>query len=303
MGSRPKSDLIPAEAQLWTAAVIWGFAFVAQRAGMAHIGPLTYNGIRFLIGATALLPLALSGPHRKDLAGQEGRRTFILGGLAAGSVLFVAAALQQAGLVYTTAGKAGFVTGLYLVLVPFFGLFLRHRISANHWAGAAVALAGLYLLSVTGGFRMGRGDLLVFAGAVFWAAHILVIGWMAPRVPTLPLACFQFYVCGAASLALGLATEPVSWARLLAAAVPILYGGFLSIGIAYTLQVVAQKRVAPARASLVLSMESLFAALGGWIVLGESLSLRGLVGCALMLAGIVLSQLPSNGFSLVRKGK
>ena len=207
-------------------------------------------------------------------------------------MLFGGAILQQAGLVWTTAGKAGFVTGLYVVLVPLAGLLWGQRPGWSRWLGAALAAAGLFLLSVTRSFTLERGDLLVLVGALFWTAHVHVLGWLSPRTRVVALSCVQFAVCSVLSGIVTLFTERVTVAALQAAAVPILYGGLVSVGVAYTLQVVAQRHAPPAHAAILLSLETVFAALGGWLVLGERLSPRGLAGCALMLAGMLCSQLP-----------
>jgi drug/metabolite transporter (DMT)-like permease len=207
----------------------------------------------------------------------------IWGGAIAGVVLFLGASLQQIGIVYTTAGKAGFITGLYVVIVPFLGLFWHKAPDWGTWVGAALAAAGLYLLSVTEQFTIAFGDLLVLIGAFCWAAHVLIIGWLSPRSDPLKLALL--------SLAGGALTEPVSLAGLGQAALPIFYGGVFSVGIAYTLQVVAQQKAHPAHAAILLSLEAVFAAVGGWLILDESLNLRAFAGCALMMAGMLISQL------------
>jgi drug/metabolite transporter (DMT)-like permease len=200
--------------------------------------------------------------------------------------------LQQVGLVSTTAGKAGFITGLYVVLVPLAGLLWRQQAGWPRWVGAALAAFGLYLLSVTGAFTIQRGDLLVLIGSLFWTAHVLVVGWLSPRTDPLALACVQFCVCAVLSALILPLVERPRLEDLRAAAVPILYGGVLSVGVALTLQVVAQRRAPPAHAALLLSLESVFAALGGWLLLGERLGPRGLAGCALMFAGMLCAQLP-----------
>lgn len=281
------------ELLLFLASAIWGFAFVAQRAGMEHIGPFLYNGIRFALGCVSLLPLLLMRSGRMGIRRSErsalDRRTLALGGIV-GVVLFFGASLQQIGIVYTTAGKAGFITGLYVVIVPVLGLFLRQRPGIGTWGGAAVAAAGLYLLSVTGRFSMSRGDLLVLSSAFFWAGHVLMIGFLSRRLDTIQLAFIQFAVVAVLSLAVALAIEPISSNTIIAAAVPILYGGICSVGVAYTLQVVAQRHAPPAHAAIILSLETVFAVIGGWLILSETIPLRGLVGCGLMFAGIVMSQ-------------
>ncbi|MDG4549361.1 MAG: DMT family transporter [Candidatus Contendobacter sp.] len=286
------SKTLKAEALLLLAAVIWGFAFVAQRVGMDHVGPFTYNGVRFVLGVLSLLPLLWLGRRSVVPIAPNGWRPILGGGLLAGLILFAGASLQQVGIVHTTAGKAGFITGLYVVIVPVLGLFWGHRTPWSTWAGAALAVAGLYLLTLTDDFTLAEGDGLVLLGALFWAGHVLVIGWLSGRhVEPVLLACLQFVVCGVLSLAVAVVTEPITLAGLWGGAMPILYGGLLSVGVAYTLQVVAQRDAPPAHAAIILSLETGFAALGGWLLLNETLSGRGLLGCALMFAGMLISQL------------
>lgn len=276
-------------------AVIWGSAFVAQRVGMDHVGPFTFNGVRFTLGALVLLPLVI---RRRPLAPpdpgreQAASKGFLLwGGVLAGVVLFTAAALQQVGLVYTTAGKAGFITGLYVIIVPLLGLIWGFRPGWGGWAGACMAVVGLYLLSVTEGFALAPGDFLELVGAFFWAVHVLILGWLSPKVRRVRLACIQFSVCAFLSLVTAGFLEPVTAEGLRLAAIPILYGGLLSVGVAYTLQVVAQRHAPPVHAAVILSLEAVFAAVAGWILLGEVLDLRAIVGCGLMLAGMLTAQL------------
>ncbi len=284
-----------ADALLLLTAIIWGFAFVAQRVGMDHVGPFTFNGVRFALGSASLLPLIWLTSRRRDPAPrhlpQVGGRDLLRGGLLAGLALFGGASLQQVGLVYTTAGNAGFITGLYVVIVPLLGLIWRQRPALGTWLGAVLATIGLFLLSVTADFRIAFGDLLVLIGAFIWAGHVLLIGWLSPRMEPLKLSAIQFAVCAVLSLLTALAIETISLAGILAAALPILYGGLFSVGIAYTLQVVAQRDAHPAHTAIILSLEGVFAALGGWWLLGEVLSARGLLGCALMLSGMLLSEL------------
>ena len=285
-GSTLKANLL-----LLLTAAIWGSAFVAQRAGMDHVGPFTFNGVRFALGGLSLLPLILLMPKPAPSAGRGDPRALFVGGLLAGAALYFGASLQQVGLVHTTAGKAGFITGLYVVIVPLMGLFWRQRPDLGTWIGAALAAVGMYFLSVTHQFAISLGDFLVLIGAFFWAGHVLLLGWLSPRVDTLRLAMVQFLVCSVLSLGTAFAVETVALSGILDGALPILYGGLGSVGIAYTLQVVAQKDAKPAHAAIILSMESPFAALAGFFLLGEILHGRGLFGCALMLAGMLLSQL------------
>lgn len=287
-----KAATFKSDALLLLTAAIWGFAFVAQRMGMDHVGPFTYSGVRFALGALTLAPLLLAGRRSSDdFFAPMSSREFVCGGGLLGGVLFAAVSLQQMSLLYTTAGKAGFITGLYVVIVPILGLFWGQRPSAGTWAGAGLAAAGLYLLSVTADFRIEYGDGLVLASAFFWGLQVLMVAWLSPRTRPVSLAFYQFSVCALLSLIGAVLFESWRWAAVAAAAGPILYGGVLSVGVAYTLQVVAQRDAHPAHASILMSLEAVFAVFGGWMLLGETLSQRGLAGCALMLAGMLLSQL------------
>jgi drug/metabolite transporter (DMT)-like permease len=297
-----KSDAI-----LLFTAVIWGFAFVAQRIGMEHVGPFTYNAVRFALGSLSLIPLLLlsriqEAKYAKILP-QPTRRTVITGSVLAGLALFMGSSLQQIGLVYTTAGKAGFITGLYVVLVPIVGVFWKQRTAVGTWVGAMFAVVGLYLLSVTESLTISRGDLLVLLSAFFWAGHLHVIGMFSARIGSIKLAFIQFSACSVLSLLMAAATELISPAAILRAAIPIMYGGFLSVGVAFTLQVVAQRDANTSHAAIIMSLEVVFAALGGWMILGETLSPRGLTGCAVMLAGMLVSQLNLNIDFLTRNGR
>ncbi len=274
---------------LWITAAIWGFAFVAQRAGMEYIGPFTFNGIRFLLGSISLLPL-LFWIKFKSKSPTAKKRNILKGGLIAGLVLFVAASLQQAGMVYTTAGKAGFITGFYVILVPLIGVFIGQHITKLLWMGTLIALAGLYLLTISGTFVLQNGDLLILLSAFFWAIHVQLINKLVDTHAALPLSALQFAICGILSLAAGFIFETVSTETIFQAAWPLLYGGLMSVGIAYTLQVVAQQYVHPAYATIILSFETVFAVIGGWLLLNEMLSLQNLAGCLLMLTGIVIVQ-------------
>ena len=291
-----KNGTIKADILLLLTATIWGFAFVAQRIGMDYVGPFTFNAVRFALGSLSLLPLILllqkRQPNIDQRQGSDAtKKSVLFGGILAGGALFAGASLQQMGLVYTTAGKAGFITGLYVVIVPLLGLFWHQRPRIGTWLGAILAAIGLYFLSITREFDISFGDLLVLIGAFFWAGHVLLIGWLAPRTDSLKLAAAQFAVCSLLSFLTALAIETMSFTSIWQAIVPILYGGLGSVGIAYTLQIVAQRDAHPAHSAIILSLEGLFAAIGGWLLLGEVLSLRSLFGCALMLAGMIFSQL------------
>ena len=277
-----------ADALLLLTAVIWGFAFVAQRVGMDHLGPFAFNSARFTLGCISLLPLLGWFPDRQ----RSGLRPLLLGSLVAGLMLYAGSSLQQIGLVYTTAGNAGFITGLYIVLVPLIALFWGQRTHRSTWFGASLALVGLFLLSVTEEFTLARGDLLEFVGAFFWAGHVLAIGRLCRHLDPLRLALGQFLVCAGLSFASALLWESFDIQAVQSAWLPIAYAGFLSVGIAYTLQVVAQRQAPAAHAAIILSLEAVFAALGGWLMLDEVLGIRGAVGCGLMLSAMLVSQLP-----------
>jgi len=274
-------------------AIIWGFAFVAQRSGMAIIGPFAFSAARFALGTLVLLPLLLLGKRRGSAGPPAALGLGPRVGWAAllGTVLFLGANLQQVGLVYTTAANAGFITSLYVILVPVAGICFGRHLALRVWLGVGLAVCGLYILSIGGGFRMAPGDLLELLGAFFWAGHVLLINHLAGRMEALELAVGQFATCALLSLAVALVREPAPFAHLVPAAVPILYGGLLSIGVAYTLQIVAQKTAHPAHAAIILSMEALFAAVGGVLLLGEPLTARLAIGGLLLLAALVLSQL------------
>jgi drug/metabolite transporter (DMT)-like permease len=279
---------------LMLAAAIWGFAFVAQRMGMRHLGPLTFNAIRFGLGALALTPLLLYSLRKQRAnrtAVQRPSRAFCLkAGLLTGVLIFGGSTLQQFGVVYTTAGKAGFITSLYVVLVPILGLLTGQSTGRWTWWGAIIAAMGLYLLSIKGWIGIELGDGLVLVGAVFWAGHVLTVGKLSSRVAPLQLAVSQFTVCSILSLTGALLFESFAWPAIRAAAYPILYAGLLSVGVAYTLQLYGQQQARPAHAAIILSFEAVYAVIGGWFVLGEGLSVRAMVGCALMLVGVILAQ-------------
>ncbi len=287
-------------------AFIWGTAFVAQSVGMDYLGPFTFNGVRSLIGGIALLPCIwflerINGKNetgKKDGGENEaksvpsGRKDLMAGGIACGMMLFGASSLQQIGIQYTTAGKAGFITAFYIVIVPVLGIFLRKKIGWKVWSAVAVALAGLYFLCITERFTIGKGDILIFLCALVFSLHILVIDYFSPKVDGVKMSCIQFFVCGIASLPFMFALETPKIGAMIAGWMPLLYAGVLSCGVAYTLQIIGQKNVNPAVASLILSLESCFSVLAGWVVLGERLSVRESVGCVLMFAAIILAQMP-----------
>jgi len=298
-----KTQALKTDLLMLIAAAIWGFAFVAQREGMETMGPFLFSGVRFLIGVVALSPVVwyLSKKPQQSHKAEVSAKKLILAGTVAGLLLFGGISFQQVGLQYTTAGKAGFITGLYIFFVPLIGLFLGQRTGSGTWLGATIALFGLYLLSIKEDFTIAEGDLLQLICAVFFAAHVLVIGYLAKRMDTLKLALVQYLVCGVISLLIAIAIEMISWDMIVATAIPLLYAGIMSTGIAYTLQVVAQQHAHSSHAAIILSLEGAFALLGGWLLLDEHLPARGLLGCALMLTGMFLSQLfPKLGSPLKR---
>lgn len=278
---------------LLLAAGIWGVAFVAQRVGMDYVGPFTFNGVRFALGSLSLVPLILfykdSSPSQEKVENET--RNAVIAGIWAGLVLFIAASLQQIGLLYTTAGKAAFITCLYIVLVPILGIFLKQYVSMSTWIGSVIAVVGLYLLCVRDSFFISYGEVLELVGSFFWAIHILLIDHYSRRAPVLKLAFFQFITCSVLSLVTALFIETISIHTIYEAAIPILYGGICSVGVAYTLQVIAQKNAQPSHAAIILSMETVFAAIGGWLILNEKLGFQESLGCVIMFIGMLLSQL------------
>ncbi len=284
------------------AAFIWGTAFVAQSMGMDTLGPCTFNAVRSFIGAAVLLPVAILVSRRKGKSEtinqkREGpfwkrNRDLLVSGVLCGTLLGVASLLQQTGLQTVSPGKAGFLTALYIVLVPVLGLFLGKRPGARAWAAAVIAMTGIWFLSVRGDFSIAPGDLLIIVCALFFSVHILVIDAFSDRVNGVALSCMQFFVAGLLSAIAAFLWETPRLDDVLRSWGPLLYTGVLSSGVAYTLQILGQKSVNPTLASLVLSLESVFAALAGWAVLGEPLQPRELFGCVLVFGAVVLAQLP-----------
>lgn len=286
-----KNKEFKASMLLLLTAAIWGFAFVAQRKGMDYLGPFTYTGLRFLLGSLSLIPVIMLLGGRGDTAEVDSSFSSILkAGIIAGTVLFIAATLQQVGLQYTTAGKAGFITSLYIVIVPIMGLFMKQKTNAFIWAGAIVAAAGLYLLSINEDFTIQLGDLLQLIGAFFWAAHIIILGIVARKLDPLKFSAVQFAVTGLWSMIAASIFEDIQIQGIIDGAIPLLYGGIFSAGVAYTIQAIAQKNAKTSHAAIALSMEAVFAAIGGAILLHERLPLKGYVGAGLMLAGMLISQ-------------
>ncbi|HIY32387.1 MAG TPA: DMT family transporter [Candidatus Evtepia faecavium] len=282
---------------LFLTAFIWGTAFVAQSVGMDHIGPFTFNAVRSLVGGLALIPVILVFNRRKSPARRQtegaNRKVLLLGGVCCGLALGVASCLQQVGMQYTTVGKAGFLTALYIVIVPILGLFFRRKAGAKLWVSVAIAIVGLYLLCMSGSLRLQLGDFLVLLCALAFSVHIMVIDHFTTQVDGVQMSCIQFFVAAAFSAVCMLFTEGVPDPGAVAISwVPILYAGVLSSGVGYTLQIVGQKGVNPTAASLVLSLESVISVLAGWVILGQSMSPREILGCVLMFCAILLAQLP-----------
>ncbi len=279
-------------------AIIWGCSFVAQSEAMDYMGPLTFQAARSFVGSAVLVPVLLlagRGKKKYHVPGQEdsGRKKLFFAGTLCGVVMFAAAMLQQYGIALgTSGGKAGFITATYILLVPLFGLFRGKKVALRIWICVFVALCGLYLLCITGSFVFAPSDGIVLLGAVFWALHILVIDHMAPGLDGIGLSCIQFFVSGVLAAAGMFMFEAPSWQQILDGWVTIAYVGILSSGVAYTLQILGQQRTAPAIASLLMSFESVFAVLGGIVVLHQIPTAREWAGCALMFAAIVCAQIP-----------
>ena len=293
--SKMKGNLL-----LLLTALIWGSSFVSQSIGMDSVEPFTFNGIRTLLGGIVLLPVILitnkqkreTEPSSDKKSGS--RKDLILGGICCGTVLCIASNFQQFGIVYTTAGKSGFITALYVVLVPLISFIVfRKRIAPRLWVGVLIAVIGLYLLCVTAGsFSLGKGDFLTMICALFFAFHILAIDYFSPKVNGVQLSCLQFFVSGILSLVCMYLFETPDLSMIKLALPAILYSGVMSCGVAYTLQIIGQKYTDPTVASILMCLESVFAVLSGWLILHETLSLREAAGCLLMFSAIILTQLP-----------
>ena len=283
---------------LLMAAFIWGVAFVAQSVGMEFVGPFTFNAARFLLGGIVLLPMTLYRRKKKQrdssLSPQQLKirdRFTLMGGICCGAAIFIASTFQQVGMQYTGVGKAGFITALYIVIVPFLGMFLGKKVPAVLWIGAMVAVGGFYLLCITRGFILNKGDFLIFLCAVSFSFHILIIDYYAPKADGVAISCIQFLFSGAVSAVPALWKEEFTLEALGQAALPIAYAGIFSCGVAYTLQILGQAKVKPSLASLILSLESVISVLAGWILLGEVLTGRQLAGCVMVFLAVIIAQL------------
>lgn len=272
------------------AAILWGLGFVAQRDGMNYIGPFLYTAIRFGIGVICLLPVYFMTRKQERKIKVE-KKKILLAGLIVGIFLFLGVSAQQIGLQTTTAGKASFITALYMVLVPVFGIVLGHKTTKSVWISILIALGGLYFMSISKDFSIEKGDLFVIACAILWAIHFLFIAHYSSRVGAIRLSILQFFVCAVLSMIIAVIKEPIDINALSPALPSILYGGIGAVGIAYTLHVIALKETNPAYASLILSTESVFGALGGWLILHETMTSRQIFGAGLILAAVLFSQI------------
>ena len=289
-----KKEQIKGSLLLFLAAIIWGVAFVAQSVGMDYVGPFTFNCVRTLIGGLVLIPciaILNRGKVKKKTDFTEKKR-LLLGGICCGVALTTGSTLQQFGIMYTTVGKAGFITAFYIIIVPILGLFLGKKCGLSVWISVVIALAGLYFLCITDGFSIGKGDIYVFLGAIAFSIHILVIDHFTQFNDGVKMSCIQFFVCGILCFVPMMLFEHPEISMILLAWKPILYAGVMSCGVAYTLQIVGQKNMNPTVASLILSLESVTSVIAGFLVLHQNLSHRELIGCGLMFVAIVLAQLP-----------
>lgn len=287
-----RSHALRADLLMLLTAMIWGSAFVAQRLGMDAVGPFLYSGLRFALATVVLLPLLSLLQYRARHAPLPAlNRHLLVGGVAMGLVLALGINLQQVGLLFTSVTNSGFITGLYVIIVPLLGLVLGHKTGLGTWLGASLAVVGMFLLSIGEGFTVASGDWLQLAGAFVWGVHVLLVGFFASRHDPLRLAVIQFATCAVISLLLALVFEPIRLEAILAAGPAILYGGLFGVAVGFTLQVVAQKHAIASHAAIILSLEAVFAAIAGALLLGEALAPRGYAGCALMLGGMLLAQL------------
>lgn len=287
---------------LFITAVIWGVAFVAQSAGMDYVGPYTFNAVRCLLGGIVLIPcvffLTRSAKKEQKKDGTASKmpvmdrpKDLLIGGLICGFMMFVSTTLQQVGIAYTTVAKAGFITALYIIIVPILGIFLKRKAGLKIWISVVIALVGLYLLCMKGNLSLSKGDFLILICSICFAIHIMVVDHFTEKVSGTKLSCIQFLFAGALSSVLMFLFEEPHWADIGAAWLPICYAGILSCGVAYTFQIIGQRGTDPTIASLILSLESVVSVLAGWILLGETLSPREILGCVLMFGAIILAQI------------
>ena len=276
------------------ATVIWGSAFIAQSVGMDYIGPFTFQTMRSVLAVPFLIVVIFLIERNPAKSIEKWMQPELWkAGLPCGIALFIAAGLQQMGIVHTTAGKAGFITAMYILIVPILGLFMKKKVGVKVWLGVVLATIGLYMLCMTSeSFSLSKGDFLVLICAGFFSLHILIIDYFSPKVDGVRMSCIQFFVCGIISVIIAFIFESPSLSSILSGWLPILYAGVLSCGVAYTLQIVGQKNMDPTVASLILSLESVFSVLAGWLILNQTMTLREFSGCGLMFLAIILAQLP-----------
>ncbi len=285
-------------------ALIWGAAFVAQSVGMDYVGPFTYLCSRSVIGGIVLLPLIKFFGNKSDnipASDSKSKKVLIIGGICCGLALFIASSFQQAGIKYTTVGKAGFITSLYMIVVPIAGILLGRKSSKKVWVSVVIAIIGMYFLCMNGESGINKGDLLVLCASFGFSFHILVIDHFSPKVNGIKMSCIQFWVCAAASGICMFIFEKPDINSILSAWASILYAGALSSGVGYTLQIIAQKDIDPTVASLICSLESVFSVLFGWILLNQALSAKELFGCVLVFIGVVLTQIPDRKKAFSRR--
>lgn len=292
MKQQIKSSLI-----LLLTATIWGVAFVAQSVGMEYIGPFTFNAIRCVLGGLVLIPVILVLKKKKETGVEnqekEDKKTLWAGGIACGVILCIASNLQQFGIMEASVGKSGFFTALYIVMIPVIGIFIGKRPGIKLWFCVALAVVGMYLLCMKdGSFTIERADIMLLLCALAFSFHILVVDYFSPKVDGVKMSCIQFFVCGVLSAVGMLFTETPDISNIQAAWLPLLYAGLLSCGVGYTLQIVGQKGINPVIASLIMSLESVISALAGWVILGQVLSLKEILGCVLMFVAIIITQIP-----------
>ncbi len=302
---------------LFLTACIWGLAFVSQSKGMEVMGPFTFNGVRSMLGAIVVFPIVLFRlrERKKEAAEKEDKqyinwKTTILGGLLCGVFYTSASTFQQVGISHTLVGKAGFITTLYIILVPLFGVFIGKKVRGIIGIAAIMAVVGMYFLCMTESFSLAAGDTLVIICAVLFAVHILVIDHFSPRTEGVILSCMQLFVCGVVCIVLAFVFEEPSWEQLRAGLVSILYAGVMSCGVAYTLQIIGQKGVNPTVASMILSLESVVATLAGYaaykigfLKTDQTLTARQIAGCVIVFAAVILAQLPRVSFKVGKKNK
>lgn len=293
--------------QLTLTSFIWGVAFVAQSVGMDYVGPWTFICARYILGGLVLIPVIYlisqleykqhiaagkDGLPRMSLKDPQVRKNTLIGGLFCGVFLVSASLFQQYGILETSVGKAGFITALYIIIVPFLSIFLHKKIGLNEWISALIAVAGFYIMSIQGKPSINRGDILLLICAFLYSMQILVIDHFVEKVNPVAMSCVQFFVSAIVGGIGMFILETPTWSSLIAAAIPILYAGIMSSGVAYTLQIIGQKNLEPTLASLLMSLESVFSALAGFVILKQILSTKEIIGCVLVFAGVILAQLP-----------